>query len=459
MFVILFIVSAMAQSTFAGKQEAIDAAARCVLDTIPLNMFMGRVEFLNNFLPHIIPQWEPLNPHDYLSWPVYNGPEDWAASCHFSSTIKQCLLPLSQYNLQDTNPPVHHLLVPAFYYLSLCEHQSPLTDPRTNNAQCIHQRMLSDDVLRCQGLVSWQKGDSFLLLNWYEKNLRSYKWIGNAAANMYECMYRRGNWRHSCGSEVESMMQNLTRSFSRLARLYPLSSLLNVDEANLCEVCKPGSDFTKYDNLAKLRVKLLGSFIAKNQSPYLFKRCQVSNYPLNQCHLRLMWRKDVYDMLCHQVRSVIIPEFTPHLPLCDFGDWMRSAVRICDMGYQRFTHTASHIARCTEEQDELFPCYKGLFMDRLSWGLVSTGRNWDFGYFNTLGLRYRQAYAQTKICSLRLYDHLSQTCKHGPPVVQLIQDIRVFLVIDVRGIMSDGMVSYHIAHLYMQALKQYVNQC
>ena len=457
--VTLFLVFPMTQCTFTGKQKAINDAAQCVLDILPYNMWGSRPLFMDNYLPHIIPQWDPLNPHDYLSWPVYDGPEDWAASCHFSSAMEQCLLPLSRYHLIETNPPVYSILIAAFYYLSLCEHQSTLADPRTNNAQCVHQRMLSDDVLRCQGLVSWQKGNPFLLVNRYEKNLRDFKWIGHAAANMYECMYRRGNWRHSCGPEVESMMWNLTRSFSKLALLYPGWSLLNMDQANLCDVCQPGSDLATYDTLVILRVKLLASFIVKNQSPYLFRRCQVSNFPLNQCHLRLMWRKDVYTMLCHQVRTVIIPEVTPHLPICDFDDWIRSAARICDMGYQRFTHTASHIARCTKDQDELFPCYKGLFMDRLSWGLVSTGRNWDFGHYNKVGLRYRQAHAQTKMCSLRLYDHLRETCRHGPPVVQLIQDIRVFLTIDVRGILSDGIVSWHNDSLNMKVLRQRVNQC
>ena len=170
-----------------------------------------------------------------------------------------------------------------------------------------------------------------------------------------------------------------------------------------------------------------------------------------------MWRNDVYNMFCHHIRSVIIPEFTPYLPLCDFDDWISSAARICNMGHERFMDTASHIARCTKDQDELFPCYKGLYMAWLSWGLVSAGRVWNQSFI-TDGSNLRTLYYRIKKCSLRLYDHLLQTCRHGPPVVQIIQDLRAVLMIDGPAMFSWGPI-WHQNHLMLEKLGQQVDHC
>ena len=124
-----------------------------------------------------------------------------------------------------------------------------------------------------------------------------------------------------------------------------------------------------------------------------------------------------------------------------------------------FMDMSSHIARCTNDQDELFPCYKGVHMDRLSWGLLSAGRNWESRRTGTsyAGI-YPQVYHKIKMCSLRLYDHLHQTCRHGPPVAQLIQDLRVVLQIDVTGIFSETPI-WEKDFLWMQQHRQHVNNC
>ena len=340
--------------------------------------------------------------------------------------------------------------------MTLCEHQSTLTDPRTNNAECVHQRMLSDDVLRCQGMLTWFRGNPALIENINDPH-KIYKWYTNTASSINECIYKRGNWKHSCGSEVEAMMGNLTKSFSSLHKstitvIYSLSMF----ETIMCDICKPGSDLTKYHKLYYTWFKLLNRLMYKNQSPYLFRQCNVANYPLNQCHLRLIWRRDVYAMFCHQVRSVIVPVFTPHLPLCNFGDWVSSAARICNMGYLRFMDTASHIARCTKDRDELFPCYKGLYMNWLSWGLVTAGHVWQSGSW-TYWPYLRTVYRRIKTCVPLVYDHLCQTCRHGPPVVQLIQDLRTVLMIDVPAMFSFGPL-WHRNHLVYKRI-MHVNHC
>ena len=427
----------------AGRREIIIAkAAQCVLETMPSDTISSGDLFIKTFMMNISSQWDPLNPHDYLMWPVYDGPEAWAASCHFSSALKQCLEPIFEYGVKLQQPMTNehiHVIVPALFFIKLCEHQSTLTNPITNNAECVHQRILSDDVLRCLGLLSWYKGNPFVIANInYRQN--DNKWISDMASSVFECINVKGNWRHSCGSEVEGMMGKLTQSFSRVAKLtVSIFTHFTMLEYNLCDVCKQGSDLTTYVNLNNARYNLLAWLVLRSQSTYLFKQCKEVNYPLDQCHLRLMWRSGVYDMFCHKVKTHIIPVFTPHLPLCDFDDWIRSASRICNMGYDTFMDTASHIARCTKDQDELFPCYKGLYMGLLSWGLVSAGRIWNSG---TGPLRYgprlRTVYERMNNCIPRLYDHLRQTCRYGPPVVQLIQDLRVVLMIHAPAMFSMG---------------------
>ena len=365
--VFMFLVETSCFVMEARKLEIIlGEGAQCVLDTMPYAYMQGLQVFTNNYMINISSQWDPLNPHDYLMWPVYDGPEAWTASCHFSGAIKQCLEPILKYGRKLPKSKINQdyaILISALFFMTLCEHQDTLADPRTNNAECIHQRMLSDDVLRCQGMLTWFRGNPALIENINYPH-KIYKWYTNTASSINECIYKRGNWKHSCGSEVEAMMGNLTKSFSNLHRstitvIYSLSMF----ETIMCDICKPGSDLTKYHKLYYMWFKLLNRLMYENQSPYLFRQCNVANYPLNQCHLRLMWRRDVYAMFCHQVRSVIVPVFTPHLPLCNFGDWVSSAARICNMGYRRFMDTASHIAQCTKDRDELFLCYKGLYMN------------------------------------------------------------------------------------------------
>ena len=132
---------------------------------------------------------------------------------------------------------------------------------------------------------------------------------------------------------------------------------------------------------------------------------------------------------------------------------------ICNMGYNRFMDLAGHIEHCTDGKDELFPCYKGLYIDmQMSWGLLTASRLWSHAYGNNLGATYRAIYPKIKRCSKLVYDHLSKTCRHGPPVVRLIQDIRTVLSISQSDINSHGLI-WQSAHNLMTERKQYVPQC
>ena len=113
--------------------------------------------------------------------------------------------------------------------------------------------MLSDDVLRCLGILTWLNG-SPLLMTYINYPHLVHKWLSNIASSVYECIYKRGNWRHSCGSEVEAMIVNLTKSFTNLAKSNDsFAHLFTKLQGNICNICEPGFDLTKYDKLNNLR--------------------------------------------------------------------------------------------------------------------------------------------------------------------------------------------------------------
>ena len=232
----------------------------------------------------------------------------------------------------------------------------------------------------------------------------------------------------------------------------------NLNEA-ICNRCKKGSNHKTFKHFRNMKFGLLGSLLYENQSPVFFEECQIVDYPLNHCHIKNIWRRDVFNMFCHQVINIMSPQLEPHLPLCDFGEFIQSAERICNMGYDRFMEIAGHIDHCTDGRDELFPCYKGLYIDRfMSWGLLTASRPWYNYCINNEGATYRAIYPRIKQCSKLVYDHLSKTCRHGPPVVRLIQDIRTVLSISQSDINSRGLY-WQSTHQLMTAFGQYVLQC
>ena len=208
-----------------------------------------------------------------------------------------------------------------------------------------------------------------------------------------------------------------------------------------------------------MKFSLLYSLLYDNQSPVLFKECHLVDYPLNHCHIKNIWRRDVFNMFCHNVANIMAPQLEPYLPLCDFDEWIQSAERICNMGYDRFMDLAGHIEHCTDGKDELFPCYNGLYIDiKMSWELITASRLWSHANVDYKFATYRAIYPRIKQCSKLVYDHLSKTCRHGRPVVRLIQDIRTVLSISQSDINSDGL-DWQTAHQIMTQLKQYISQC
>ena len=437
-------------------------AGTCIKNTIPHEDWWSGNEFFYDYLVNISYQWDPLNHHDYLHWWKYDGPEAWRAGCHFSDTIHRCLQPVMEQKIDLTDYRLNTyvwIIIQSLFYLTLCQHQAVLA----NNAVCIHSRMLSDDVLSCSGVLAWRTGNFLLYFHRIldpvpDPTYVYYRSESTVNIAVYKCIYTRGQWKRACGESVDETISKIVNNFSSIVKY---SSYRSGDMIGsiLCDACKNGSNLKIFKHFNVMKFDLLESLLYLNQSPDLYKECQVVDYPLNHCHMKNIWRRDLFNLFCHQVNVVIAPQLEPYLPLCDFAEWIQSAERICNIGYDRFMEVAGHIEHCTDGKDELFPCYKGLYIDRrMSWGLITASRVWSYSYINNRGSIYRAVYPRIKECSKLVYDHLSVTCRHGPVVVRLIQDIRTVLSIGQSDINSFG-EGWQTLHHGMAKYKQHVLQC
>ena len=443
--------------------KLIKKAYSCIKNTIPHEDWTSGNDFHYDYKVNISYQWDPLNHHDYLHWWKYDGPEAWRAGCHFNDTIHRCLQPVMEEKI-DLNKywkgRLAMKIVESLYYLTLCEHQAVLSD----NAVCIHNRMLSDDVLRCSGVLGWKRGNELMYFNKqfgiHDNRYMMNKSDASVSIAVYQCIYTKGQWKRACGESVDQTISIIVNKYIDIVKKFMTfdSIYQNLNEA-ICDRCKKGSKLKTFKHFNNMIRDLLFSLLYDNQNPVLFKECQIVDYPLNHCHIKNIWRRDVFSMFCHQVTNSIAPQLEPYLPLCDLDEWIQSAERICNMGYDRFMDLAGHIEHCTDGKDELFPCYKGLYIDiAMSWGLLTASRLWSHTNLNNLGATYRAIYPRIKQCSKLVYDHLYKTCRHGPPVVRLIQDIRTVLSISQSDVNSVSLY-WQTVHLIMTEWKQYVSQC
>ena len=444
----------------------IKKAYMCITNTIPHEDWMSGNDYFYGYMVNISYQWDPLNHHDYLNWWKYDGPEALRAGCHFSDTIRRCLQPVMEEKVDLNHYGKYesaNMIIESLYYLTLCEQKGVLA----NNSVCIHNRMLSDDVLSCSGVFGWERGNNLMYLNKQFATRPDPRYVIEHSAAMvnsavYQCIYTRGQWKRACGEKVDETISKIVNKFTYIVK-QSLSMNLNTADQNinlaLCNRCKKGSNLKTFKHFNVMKSHLLYSLLYENQSPDLFKKCQVVDYPLNHCHIKNIWRRDVYNMFCHQVTNIMAPQLEPYLPLCDLDDWLQSAERICNMGYDRLMEVAGHIKQCTDGKDELFPCYKGLYIDmKMSWGLVTASRLWGKAYMNKLGASYRAIYPRIKQCSELVYANLSNTCIYGLEVVRLIQDMRTVLSISQSDIESHGLI-WQAVHEEMTVDKQYVLGC
>ena len=454
-------VTAAVQGSYKDL-KLIKKAYSCIKNIIPHEDWMSGNDYRYDYLVNISYQWDPLNHHDYLHWWKYDGPEAWRAGCHFSDTIHRCLQPVMEEKIELNKYYKSATVVTnSLFYLTLCEHQAVLSD----NAVCIHNRMLSDDVLRCSGVFGWNRGNFVMYYNKQFETRQSDMHVprksdASVSISVYQCIYNRGQWKRACGESVDQTISKIVNKFIHIVKGFISFSVMyqNLNVA-FCDRCKKGSNLKTFKHFNYMKFDLLQSLLYDNQSPYLFKECKLVDYPLNHCHIKNIWRRDVFNMFCHKITNIMAPQLEPYLPLCDFDEWIQSAERICNMGYDRFMDLAGHIEHCTDGKDELFPCYKGLYIDmKMSWGLLTASRLWSHGFYNNLGATYRAIYPRIKECSKLVYDHLSKTCRHGPPVVRLIKDIRTVLSISQSDINSFGL-SWQKAHQMLVEPKQYVSQC
>ena len=461
---VIVLVGLVGAGQGTSTKELIKKASGCIMGTIPFTDWVSGNDYAYDYIVNISYQWDPLNHHDYLYWWKYEGPEAWRAGCHFSDTIHRCLQPIMEekidlnYYWKDVQV---HTIKSSLYYLTLCEHENVLI----NNAVCIHNRMLSDDVLRCSGVLGWMKGNIFLIFNkmlshtWNTMVLKSF---GNVPSAVYECIYTRGQWKRACGEEVDMTINKIKNQFIHLIKTYIRlsSTFTGIIFGPMCNRCNEESNLKVFEHINHIIVSMLKDLLFNNQSPALYKECHLVDYPLNHCHIKNMWRREIFNMFCHKVTNIMAPQVKPHLPLCDFDEWIESAERICNMGYDRMMDLAGHIEHCTDGKDELFPCYKGVYIDTfMSWGMITASRVWGYKYFNSLGFTYQTIYPRIKQCSKLVYDHLSNTCRHGPPVVRLIQDLRTVLMFNQHQIAGHGLFWLNFHQVMINKYNQHVGQC
>ena len=344
----------------------------------------------------------------------------------------------------------------ALQLIALCQNQEVLIDPTSSVAGCIHRQLLSDEVLRCQGIRTWNKGNKLLISN---KQETPKVYMQRYYKDMFTCIYKRGEWTRACGTQSANVMYQLTKDFINIGDRYSGISMISMDSNIMCDICKDGSDIRVYQKLDELRHQVLVDLLYNNLNSTLYSQCSVTNYPLDQCHQHQIWERDLYSRFCFQIQNEMIPLVTPYLPICDIGQWILSASRICNMGFQRLNVTLTNMAMCTKNQDELFPCYKGVNQDLMSWGFISAGRMWSQLLNQTeIGTTHDKIYSHVKLCAQQVYSKLAGTCRYGLEVVQLIQDVRTLLRIDLAGIFSNGH-DWYVSHLKLDDLGQHVNQC
>ena len=325
--------------------------------------------------------------------------------------------------------------------------------------------MLSDDVLRCSGVLGWMRGNPLLILNkklsqtFYTMFAKSY---GNVFSAVYECIYARGQWKQACGEEVDMTMNMIKNQFIHLITTSKgrIAKYTGINVGPICDRCNEDSNLNVFEHFNHVILIMLKDLLFYNQSPDLYKQCHLVDYPLNHCHTQNFWRRDLFNMFCHNVTFLVAPQLKPYLPLCDLDEWIESAERICNMGYDRMMDLAGHIYHCTDGKDELFPCYKGLYIDQfMSWGMITASRVWENANTNKFSITFQAIYLRIKQCSKLVYDHLSNTCRHGTPVVRLIEDLCTVLMFNQHQIASIG-IAWLEEHLDMiNTYNQHVGQC
>ena len=308
---IIVLVGLVGAGQGTSTKQLLREASDCIHDTIPFTDWMSGNDYFYDYIVNISYQWDPLNHHDYLHWWKYEGPEAWRAGCHFSDTIHRCLQPVMEekidldhyFSYQQTG-----VIACSLFYLTLCKHENVLI----NNVVCIHNRMLSDDVLRCSGVLGWMNGNLFHIFNkWLSQTFDTMKVksYDNVYSAVYECIYTRGQWKRACGEEVDMTMNMIKNQFIQLIKTYTqlTTAIADIFIMPMCDRCNEESNLKVFKQFNYIILFMLKYLLFDNQSPDLYKECHLVDYPLNHCHIKNIWRRDLFNMFCHNVTFLVAP--------------------------------------------------------------------------------------------------------------------------------------------------------
>ena len=144
-----------------------------------------------------------------------------------------------------------------------------------------------------------------LSLKW---NILVYKSFGNVLSAVYKCTYTRGQWKQACGEEIDMTMSKIKNQFIYLIKTYtPLTVYSDINARLMCDRCKEESNIKVFEHFNQFIAIMLKDLLFDNQSPALYKECHLVDYPLNHCHIKNIWRRDLFNMFCHNVTFLVAP--------------------------------------------------------------------------------------------------------------------------------------------------------
>ena len=382
----------------------------CVKATaIEAKLYYGGNLFMYSFLPAVSKQWK-ADSNNSLEWSQYEKQGTWKESCRFNDSFRRCLQPLKQLETEFTDDNPNSMdVITAEYLNKLCKNEDILS----KQSGCIHRLMLSDGVLRCQGVYNWWMG----------------KRKGNSKRNsVMKCVMEKS--KNKCGKEGNEVLESLINDYTEMSKVWPSLDSSFIKLTPLCDVCygyniKKGKQFEKFDNRRK---KILSRLLNDVSFPDRFH----IKYPFDWQIMKLnIWVQKKYEMFCHYLKLWFVPTTRPELPLCDLDKWIESSQRICEMDFMTLQRSFIKITVCTRRQDELYPCYKGSAMSLFTWSLVSAGNVWPHiaGGPNE-GPSLGTVYSRIIKCTNDRYSKIKKRCRYGHEVVDLMRDVRVVLRID-----------------------------
>ena len=365
-------------------------------------------EYLKKYTPHIAKQWKPYDNGAIMKPPP--GKVTWNQSCKKIEKIEKCLKPigtLSRYKEQQ----LPEIAQNAYRYVNLgvimCKHKDVLI----KNGNCINEELFRNEKLECGLEKRWD------LLR--EKDNHLYYACEESVSR---CLYTSDMWERSCGKEVADVFRKLSEE---LVRLETINTEKDTKKRYVASLGVP--DQAQYAHEA------MGDYLDDLKSVWpAMKTCE--GFPLSKYNLRKFVRhRDALEVICHRAHGKAFSRLAPLLsPLkrVAFGlkSWVEATKRICDMQHHEFQDRTEEILKCTNGEDEIFHCYKGIYLSMFQVMIMNGLKNPSLV---ALGQVSKEVYKKASYCAQDVYLGLRDTC--GVEVMETLKDLREMLTINIKA--------------------------